>query len=372
MKHSMRKITLALAMLPILGNMTASATGLLSTSYLQNQGLVQVAQATDPRITQLQEQIRELSGKVEELNFQILQMQEQMRNTQEDNEFRFQELEDKKRTDAGQGEQRNVASAHPANPPAEHHSAEPAAQATQQTTQKATQGHLPFPPAPDVNSAQAGAQAGADSVAIGGQVPQPGLGEPPRQLGSIRFDANGNVIGETLDVAPRQTELQTGHQIGAAQTPAQAPDQANQPAQSFDAGQVLASLPQQDNPNALYNAAYDYILEGNYPAAEVAFKAHIDRYPADPMTADARYWLGEALYSQQKYKEAATVFLDTQRDYPDSKRGAENMLKLGLSMLKLDNKSVACATLSKIKSQYPAASPVVVNRVTEEKSKAGC
>ena len=52
-----------------------------------------LAQASDPRLTQLEEEIRKLSGTVEELNFQVLQMQEQLRKMQEDNEFRFQELE---------------------------------------------------------------------------------------------------------------------------------------------------------------------------------------------------------------------------------------------------------------------------------------
>ncbi len=45
------------------------------------------------RIQQLEETIRQLNGRVEEMSFQLLQMQEQMRKTQQDNEFRFQELE---------------------------------------------------------------------------------------------------------------------------------------------------------------------------------------------------------------------------------------------------------------------------------------
>lgn len=45
------------------------------------------------RIQQLEETIRQLNGRVEEMSFQLLQMQEQMRKTQSDNEFRFQELE---------------------------------------------------------------------------------------------------------------------------------------------------------------------------------------------------------------------------------------------------------------------------------------
>jgi TolA-binding protein len=66
-----------------------------------------LAQAGDPlfRIGQLEEQVRNLNGRIEELGFQLLQMQEQMRQMQEDNEFRFQELEKTgaQRSDAGSG-----------------------------------------------------------------------------------------------------------------------------------------------------------------------------------------------------------------------------------------------------------------------------
>src|SRR5262245_954409 len=51
----------------------------------ENPAPVAVAQAADPRVNQLEEEIRKLSGTVEELNFQILQMQEQLRKMQEDN-----------------------------------------------------------------------------------------------------------------------------------------------------------------------------------------------------------------------------------------------------------------------------------------------
>lgn len=58
-------------------------------------------QAADPasRVLQLEEQNRLLTGRLEELGFQMLQMQEQMRQMQEDNEFRFQDLERAKSSD---------------------------------------------------------------------------------------------------------------------------------------------------------------------------------------------------------------------------------------------------------------------------------
>ena len=59
----------------------------------QTQPLVQVQASEAGRVGQLEEQIRSLNGRIEEMSFQLLQMQEQIRKFQEDNEFRFQDLE---------------------------------------------------------------------------------------------------------------------------------------------------------------------------------------------------------------------------------------------------------------------------------------
>ena len=46
-------------------------------------GNVVLAQAMDPRVGQLEEQIRALNGRIEEMSYQLLQMQEQIRKAQE-------------------------------------------------------------------------------------------------------------------------------------------------------------------------------------------------------------------------------------------------------------------------------------------------
>ena len=58
-----------------------------------NAPLLKVQSSEVGRIGQLEEQIRSLNGRIEEMSYQLLQMQEQIRKFQEDNEFRFQELE---------------------------------------------------------------------------------------------------------------------------------------------------------------------------------------------------------------------------------------------------------------------------------------
>lgn len=280
-----------------------------------------------------------LGARVEAMNFQILEFQDQMQKMLEENERRFEALETGKRSDAGDAMpaagDSGLASAPAADVPAAIDT--PA-------------GDLAAAPA-DNGGTLAQASPGPDGAAPAnsGHV----LGEPPQTLGSIRFDQHGNVIGDSITATPRPaTELA--------------------PAGGASGGEQVAALPMPDNPNTLYQAAYKYLMAGDYKAAETGFREHIKRYPADPQTAEARFWLGESLFAQGRYPEAATIFVDTQRDYPDSKRAPENMFKLGLTLEKMDNRDVACATFEQIPQRYPKAAPAVLKRVAEERARIKC
>ncbi|ABQ60821.1 tol-pal system protein YbgF [Brucella ovis] len=278
-----------------------------------------------------------LSARAEAMNFQILEMQDQMQKMQEENERRFQALESGGRADAG-GSSRDTSLADAG-------------------AAGSLDGGVSGSAGSQAMASSSSQQSAADSVAIGSAASQggPARGEPPQTLGSIRFDTNGNVIGETLYAAPQPVQQGGGGiQTGGA------------------ANDAVASLPTDDNPNSLYQAAYQYLMSGDYKAAEAGFREHVKRYPADPMTAEARFWLGESLYGQGRYPEAATLFIDTQRDYPDSKRAPENMFKLGMALEKMDNHDVACATFAQIPQRYPKAAPAILKRVADERSRAKC
>lgn len=342
MKSVIKKLALTVSLLSLLGSALS--------------GTAAYAQANDQRVNQLQEQVRDLSGKLEEMNFQVLQMQEQMRKIQEDNEFRFEELEKKKKADAGSESTTKTAAADSAAAPNAALGSSLGATTSDQSEAAAANKKLRLSAearpdndnqtqesASDLQPALGTAEGTnntAASVATDDQTPDDIAAQAPHALGSIRFDSSGNVIGGSLN--------------------SDAPTEQ------------IASLPQTDNPNELYQGAYQFILAGDYRAAEVAFHSHIDRFPADPMTSDARFWLGEALYGQERYAEAATVFIDMQRDFPDSKRGAENMLKLGMSMAKLNDREVACATLSKVATRFPSAAPAVLKRAEDERQIHHC
>jgi tol-pal system protein YbgF len=288
-----------------------------------NQAAVQLAQAGDPRVTALEEQIRSLSGTIEELNFQILQMQEQMRKMQEDNEFRFQEIE--KKTGATGGKGNNVAKN--LTPPAD--AKPPVANDTA----------IAAPPGQTVEEVIVDSGTGEPSAA-------PGV--PPRVFGTITFDGKGNVTGGSA-----------GDQMST--TPGGQTD-----------GTAVAALPATDNPDELYRNAYEFILSGDYGTAEAGFRDHISRFPADQKAADAHFWLGEALLGQKKYRDAAEIFLAANKQYPSAKKAPDMLLKLGVSLAGLDQRDVACATFSEIGKRYPNISGALKERVKQEQALASC
>jgi tol-pal system protein YbgF len=251
-------------------------------------GVVIFAQAGDPvfRIGQLEEQVRTLNGRIEELGFQLLQMQEQMRQMQEDNEFRFQQLEKTggQRSDAG--------TAQPGIEPS--------------TTASTTQG---------------------------GQ----GAGTPSMDLGSLKVDQNGDLIGGIIE--------------------------------PLGSGDQTASL---NSPEDLYQAGYNHMLTGDYALAEQVFADYVAAFPDGGRAADAMFWLGEAQYSQGRYQESAKTFLDVHKRFPQADKGADSLLKLGMSLAKLDNRETACATLREVLIRYPGASAAVRAKVSEEQQLASC
>lgn len=261
----------------------------IGTAEINRAPLV-LAQSGDPvfRIGQLEEQVRGLNGRIEELGFQLLQMQEQMRQMQQDNEFRFQELEKT-------GSQRGDAGPAIVQPGVE--------QSTTASTNQDTQG----------------------------------TGAPAADLGTIRFDDKGDLIGGII--------------------------------KPMEGGSESASL---TSPEDMYQAGYNHMLAGDYALAEQVFQDYVANNPDDARASDAMFWLGEAQYSQGRYQESAKTFLDAHKQYPQADKGADTLLKLGMSLAKLDNRDTACATLREVLIRYPGASAAVRAKVSEEQKLASC
>ncbi|RUW23322.1 tol-pal system protein YbgF [Mesorhizobium sp. M4B.F.Ca.ET.215.01.1.1] len=314
----------------------------------------QVAQQDGASATGLEDQLRQMNGKIEELNFQILQMQEQIRKQQEDNEFRFQQLEGG--TQGGQ------------QPASQKKSDATPAPNSDGNTESGTDNSVAEAPAKQA-PADAGNQSdGGQSVGeviVESQTGDPGkviTGAPPKTFGTITVDKNGNVVnadGNTQASAPAET------------APA-APAPATDAKAGKSGGTVVAALPSTNDPDELYRNSYQFILSGDYGTAEQGFRDHISRFPKDTKAADAHYWLGESLLGQQKYRDAAEVFLAASKDYPKAKKAPDMLLKLGVSLVGLKQNDVACATFGEIGKRYPDISSALKERVKQERALAAC
>jgi len=265
------------------------------------------------RLQQAEDQMRQLNGRIEEMSYQLLQMQETIRKAQADNELRFQMLEKKS-------------------------------------------GGAMTAPAGTIKKSEADTSAAGQSDDIAKVIETPqgadanraassGLGQPPSQLGSIQFDQNGQPIGGAVN----------SNDVGSGPAPS--------------AGANTASL---GNEGDTYKAAYGHVLSGDYAVAEKEFRQYLGSYPESARSADANFWLGEALYSQGKYNDAATTFVNAYKKYGTSEKAPEMLLKLGMSLAALDNKDTACATLHEVTKKYPKASKPVVTKVASEEKRLAC
>jgi tol-pal system protein YbgF len=294
--------------------------------------VVKVQSAEVGRIGQLEEQIRSLNGRIEEMSFQLLQMQEQIRKFQEDNEFRFQDLESGKSSSKKSGALETPKSSDQAS-------------VTPEVTDSPTTA-----PADGTN------MAGADPNATG-------AAPPPSTLGQIIFDENGNPVSATTETRPGDNATLPGVDTGIAGQ-GDAGLNANPGSE-----QQTAAL---SNPGDLYQSAYGHVLSGDYGMAEQEFRDYLDAFPEGDKAADASFWMGEAQYSQGKFSESAKTFLNAHQTYGKSPKAPEMLLKLGMSLGALDNKETACATLREVNKRYPKASAAVKTKVTSEQSRFGC
>jgi tol-pal system protein YbgF len=302
----------------------AGMFAITATAYLALAPVSALAQSGDAemRVQQLEEQLRQLNGRVEEMSFQLLQMQETIRKAQEDNEFRFQELE------GGAPKKKSSVETIPGDP-------NNVATASGETTPEAT-----------------GDDAAAlDQPIDGGAETADPNGRQAVDLGKLKFDENGNVIDNSGDAA-----------AVAGQSDLPPPD----------TGTVDETAALKSGEDTQYKAAYDSVLSGDYPAAEQGFQAFISANPGSKRISDANFWLGEAQYSQAKYGDAAKTFLNGYKTYGSSPKAPEMLLKLAMSLAALDSKDTACATLRQVTKAYPKASRAIISKVASEQKRLSC
>jgi tol-pal system protein YbgF len=109
----------------------------------------------------------------------------------------------------------------------------------------------------------------------------------------------------------------------------------------------------EESVQSAYMKAFGLFSANNFRAAAEAFEAFITSYPESEYASNARYWLAECYFSEERYKEAISSFTKVLESKPSEKRGSEAMLKTGLSWYKLNDQEKGDLALRALLEKYP-------------------
>lgn len=193
------------------------------------------------------------------------------------------------------------------------------------------------------------------------------------------FDERINMINRDIDVRISMLEGKPIKSSGVGiQEPKEkfAPKVAENAPKSLlgadiDKGSDVPTLPSK-NAEQIYKEGLEYLKAKNYDKAEASFDSVLRRFPQDKLAGNAQFWLGEVYYSQGQYKDAAVAFGKVYKNYKDGPKGADGLLKLGMSMNELKNKDAACEAFMNMKQEFPKAEERITKKAAEEAKKLGC
>ncbi|MEP6355160.1 MAG: tol-pal system protein YbgF [Hyphomicrobiales bacterium] len=268
------------------------------------------------RVDELQEQVRQLTGQIEQLIFETRRLQEQINIMQEDNEGRFQELEN--------GGKRSNLDA-------------PSSTGERETTLGSI-----------IESTEGGSDADLVAVVEADTVQQ------PLDIGStIRSNTETNNLGGNAPDGLPESRDPLLQQNGVASIG------------------TLSVSPQND-PDALYNLGYTQIINGDYAAAEENMRQFTQLYPNHSLAPSARYWLGETFFVRGQFSNAVAEFSTSYKAFPDSNKAPDSLLKLGLSLARLQELDAACATLDEMFTRFPDVSRSLQIAAQDEQVRSNC
>jgi tol-pal system protein YbgF len=317
----------------------------LSAVWLPGPAAAQDAAELVVRLNRLEGQVRQMSGQIEQLQFENRQQKDQLRKFQEDVEYRFQER-------SGGGRSASPATTQPSTAPRT-----PAARPDRRSDAFDPDAEPDAPGAPRPLGMASTSPPVADSA-------------PARRRGGGEDTAftEGAPVAAPLDLgaaargaAPRAPVAGMNPAVEGMNPAASAP-------------RSTASLPAAAGNDARseYDVAYSYVTQKQWDQAESALRRFLAAHGRDRLAADATYWLGESYLQRNKPRDAAEQFLKVSTEYTRSSKAPDALLKLGVSLSALGAKDQACATLAEVERKYPQASSSVKQAVDREQKKARC
>lgn len=320
-------LVLALGANPVLAQTRLAQSNLVPPGVIAAPGpAAQLAQSnpaviaeTNMRIERLEGELRSITGQMEQLMFQMRQMQDELTRAREDSEFRLRELE-------GNG---------------------------------TPGGGLPM----DSGGLDLSDEELRRALLAREQ------GAPARDLGTLSVNGAGQPVGATLGVAGGLNGANGPLDLSRLTLNG---EPETRPQQSLGATPVSVDPLAELSASDVYELGYDHVLRGDYGQAVSTFGDFLGRYDDDPLRPNAHFWLGESHFALGQYTPAAEQFLTVFNRYPEDVKVPDALLKLAMSLERLGAQEQACATFNKLLTDYPRAPQIVLDTAVTEQSLAGC
>lgn len=110
----------------------------------------------------------------------------------------------------------------------------------------------------------------------------------------------------------------------------------------------------------------------DYAAAEAAAREVLAAGRGAPRAADAHFLLAQALAGRRDHQAAALAFDEAYNRSRTGSRAPEALLGLANSLVALNERPAACATLDKLRAEFPDARAGVRDAAAAARGRAGC
>ena len=308
------------------GRTPSATSSSISSPSSSNAYIIRV----EDRLTQLEGETRQNTGNVENISHTLNQISARLDSLANDIGFRLTSIE----------QRLNILTRNP--------------QTSRRPTSPLVAGQTPPPTSPQLRAAprlQGVQQVGPTT---GGST----LGGRQGMLGTITQQELTAVRQQNGDTAPQPV----GQSLPSNSAGTAVQQQAAVPKKILPPG----------TPKEQYKFAFSLVRRAEFGQATEALEEFIKTHPSDPLTSNARYWLGRTHYVRKDYRRAAEVFLTAYQSQPNGKKAADNLLRLGMSLAGMSKKKEACATFNKLKQDFPDSSVTVKKQLVQQSKKIGC
>lgn len=350
LSNNSRMAAIAACMLFAAGSASAQDRGLLEGFFSRGepsrgqQADITAEQAV--RINQLESQIRQLTGTIEQLQFRNQQLEQEIA-----------------RANGGVPPAGPSAAVRPMPGPSGPMNASPTSAPPIAAPQVAAP--IAQPPATSGRRAdvfdptQNPNAVGAPRALGGGNQPMPASSQPPVFQTDAPVGAQSvRAPGAPLDLASAGTPV----------IPSNVPNAGPRE----PAGAQMAALPPSASPKDEFDLGVGYMQRRDYALAETTFRSFLKKNASSTLAPDAYYQLGESLYQRKRYQDAADSYLVVVRNHDSSPKAPDALLRLGQSLSALGQKEMACASLNEVNRKYPRASASVKSQVAQEQKRGSC